>query len=122
MPFPQRIMYFARFARVPGTGREDRAGSTIRVLLSAFPVNGGGAHAQAGGGHVRGPVPGGGRVTAGTAGAAGRALGFKRHLRAEVRAGKGAYLFSEQGVIAMRGPHIESLAERLDGTRELADL
>ncbi|WP_410672068.1 TOMM precursor leader peptide-binding protein [Amycolatopsis sp. cmx-4-68] len=61
-------------------------------------------------------------MTAGTAGAAGRALGFKRHLRAEVRAGKGAYLFSEQGVIAMRGAHIESLAERLDGTRELADL
>jgi bacteriocin biosynthesis cyclodehydratase domain-containing protein len=56
------------------------------------------------------------------AGTAGRALGFKRHLRAEVRAGKGAYLFSEQGVIAMRGPHIESLAERLDGTRELAEL
>ena len=30
-------------------------------------------------------------------------LAFKRHLRAEIRAGKGAYLFSEQGVIAMRG-------------------
>ena len=35
---------------------------------------------------------------------------FRRHLRAEVRAGKGAYLFSEQGVIAMRGAKIESLA------------
>jgi ribosomal protein S12 methylthiotransferase accessory factor len=49
-------------------------------------------------------------------------LAFKRHLRAEVHAGKGAYLFSEQGVIAMRGARIESLAPLLDGTRELGEV
>ncbi|MEU0532506.1 TOMM precursor leader peptide-binding protein [Amycolatopsis tolypomycina] len=49
-------------------------------------------------------------------------LAFKRHLRAEVRAGKGAYLFSEQGVISMRGARIESLAPLLDGTRELGEV
>jgi bacteriocin biosynthesis cyclodehydratase domain-containing protein len=49
----------------------------------------------------------------------GRAPAFKRHLRAEVCAGKGAYLFSEQGVIAMRGARIESLVALLDGTRDL---
>ncbi|MCR6483550.1 TOMM precursor leader peptide-binding protein [Amycolatopsis sp. OK19-0408] len=49
-------------------------------------------------------------------------LAFKRHLRAEVSAGKGAYLFSEQGVIAMRGARIESLAPLLDGTRELGEV
>ncbi|WP_410642145.1 TOMM precursor leader peptide-binding protein [Amycolatopsis sp. lyj-346] len=49
-------------------------------------------------------------------------LAFKRHLRAEVHAGKGAYLFSEQGVISMRGARIESLAPLLDGTRELAEV
>ena len=49
-------------------------------------------------------------------------LAFKRHLRAEVCAGKGAYLFSEQGVIAMRGARIESLAPLLDGTRELGEV
>jgi oxazoline/thiazoline synthase len=48
-----------------------------------------------------------------------RAPAFRRHLRAEVREGKGAYLFSEQGVIAMRGPKIESLAALLDGTHDL---
>lgn len=47
---------------------------------------------------------------------------FRRHLRAEVRAGKGAYLFSEQGVIAMRGAKIESLAALLDGTHDLERL
>jgi bacteriocin biosynthesis cyclodehydratase domain-containing protein len=57
-----------------------------------------------------------------TAGTAGRTLAFKRHLRAEVLAGKGAYLFSEQGVIAMRGPHIEALAGLLDGSCALDDL
>ncbi|HKN54869.1 MAG TPA: TOMM precursor leader peptide-binding protein, partial [Amycolatopsis sp.] len=57
-------------------------------------------------------------MNAGTA----RTLAFKRHLRAEVRAGKGAYLFSEQGVIAMRGAHIESLAALLDGTHDLDSL
>ncbi|WP_410623552.1 TOMM precursor leader peptide-binding protein [Amycolatopsis sp. cmx-8-4] len=44
---------------------------------------------------------------------------FRRHLRAEVRAGKGAYLFSERGVIAMHGAKIESLAALLDGTHDL---
>jgi bacteriocin biosynthesis cyclodehydratase domain-containing protein len=53
---------------------------------------------------------------------AGRTLAFRRHLRAEVSRGNGAYLFSEQGVIAMRGEHIESLAALLDGTRDLRDL
>jgi ribosomal protein S12 methylthiotransferase accessory factor len=51
-----------------------------------------------------------------------RAPAFRRHLRAEVRAGKGAYLFSEQGVIAMRGAKIESLAALLDGTHDLERL
>lgn len=47
---------------------------------------------------------------------------FKRHLRVEVSPGKGAYLFSEQGVIAMRGEHIEALVALLDGTHDLEDL
>ncbi|MFJ7219541.1 TOMM precursor leader peptide-binding protein [Amycolatopsis sp. NPDC098790] len=51
-----------------------------------------------------------------------RILAFKHHLRAESRAGKGAYLFSEQGVIALRGARIESLAPLLDGTRGLAEV
>jgi oxazoline/thiazoline synthase len=51
-----------------------------------------------------------------------RVLAFKRHLRAEVSAGNGAYLFSERGVIAMRGARIESLAPLLDGTRELGEV
>lgn len=54
--------------------------------------------------------------------AATPAPAFRRHLRAEVRAGKGAYLFSEQGVIAMRGAKIESLAALLDGTHDLERL
>ncbi|MEU0793614.1 TOMM precursor leader peptide-binding protein [Amycolatopsis sp. NPDC005961] len=54
--------------------------------------------------------------------AVGPAPAFRRHLRAEVRAGKGAYLFSEQGVIAMRGAKIESLAALLDGTHDLERL
>jgi ribosomal protein S12 methylthiotransferase accessory factor len=57
-----------------------------------------------------------------TSHARGRVLGFKRHLRAEVSNGNGAYLFSERGVIAMRGARIESLAPLLDGTWELADV
>ncbi|MFC4085639.1 TOMM precursor leader peptide-binding protein [Amycolatopsis samaneae] len=57
-----------------------------------------------------------------TAGTASRTLGFKRHLRAEISEGNGAYLFSEQGVIAMRGAHIASLAALLDGTHDLDDL
>ncbi|MEU5262373.1 TOMM precursor leader peptide-binding protein [Amycolatopsis sp. NPDC021455] len=67
------------------------------------------------------PVPGpacpGEALAAGT-----RVLAFKRHLRAEVSDGNGAYLFSERGVIAMRGARIESLAPLLDGTRELAEV
>lgn len=51
----------------------------------------------------------------------GPVLAFKRHLRAEVREGA-AYLFSEQGVIAMRGAQIASLATLLDGTHDLDDL
>jgi ribosomal protein S12 methylthiotransferase accessory factor len=49
-------------------------------------------------------------------------LAFKRHLRAEVSEGRGAYLFSERGVIAVRGAHIESLAALLDGTHDLDGL
>ncbi|MFD9894026.1 TOMM precursor leader peptide-binding protein [Amycolatopsis sp. NPDC059027] len=57
-----------------------------------------------------------------TTGAVSPTLAFKRHLRAEISEGNGAYLFSEQGVIAMRGAHIASLAALLDGTRGLDDL
>ncbi len=57
-----------------------------------------------------------------TEGGEGRALAFRRHLRAEVRVGQGAYLFSEQGVIALKGSHIESLAAALDGSRAIEDL
>ncbi|MFD5091645.1 TOMM precursor leader peptide-binding protein [Amycolatopsis thailandensis] len=49
-------------------------------------------------------------------------LGFKRHLRAEISEGNGAYLFSEQGVIAMRGAQVASVAALLDGTRDLDGL
>lgn len=49
-------------------------------------------------------------------------VGFKRHLRAEVREGVGAFLFSELGVTAMRGAHIESVAEMLESTPELSQL
>ncbi|WP_325159877.1 TOMM precursor leader peptide-binding protein [Actinophytocola sp.] len=47
-------------------------------------------------------------------------VGFKRHLRAEVATGKGAYLFSEHGVTMLKGSRIEVLANLLDGTRNLA--
>jgi ribosomal protein S12 methylthiotransferase accessory factor len=47
-------------------------------------------------------------------------VGFKRHLRAEVAAGEGAYLFSERGVTMLKGSRIEVLATLLDGTRNLA--
>ncbi|HEV8560979.1 MAG TPA: TOMM precursor leader peptide-binding protein [Actinophytocola sp.] len=47
-------------------------------------------------------------------------VGFKRHLRAEVAAGEGAYLFSERGVTRLTGSRIEVLASLLDGTRNLA--
>lgn len=49
-------------------------------------------------------------------------VGFKRHLRAEVSEGEGAFLFSERGVTALRGAHVESLVALLDGTRDLATL
>src|SRR6266545_3914055 len=49
-------------------------------------------------------------------------VGFKRHLRAEVRTGQGAYLFSEHGVTVLKGAHIEALAALLDGTRNLETL
>lgn len=46
-------------------------------------------------------------------------IGFRRHLRAEVVPGEAAYLFSERGVTALFGPHVEALAPLLDGTRDL---
>ncbi|MFL6143023.1 MAG: TOMM precursor leader peptide-binding protein [Labedaea sp.] len=49
-------------------------------------------------------------------------VGFKRHLRAEVAAGEGAYLFSENGVTLLKGSQIDALAGLLDGTRNLADV
>lgn len=51
-----------------------------------------------------------------------RFLGFKRHLRAEVKARDGAFLFSERGVIAMRGEQVAALAALLDGTRDFHGL
>jgi bacteriocin biosynthesis cyclodehydratase domain-containing protein len=57
-----------------------------------------------------------------TGAAAERLVGFKRHLRAEVSTGEGAYLFSERGVTMLRGSHIEALAVLLDGSRTLAAL
>ncbi len=47
-------------------------------------------------------------------------IGFRRHLRAEVVAGEAAYLFSERGLTALAGSHIEALAPLLDGTRDLS--
>ncbi|MEC3975185.1 TOMM precursor leader peptide-binding protein [Amycolatopsis sp. H20-H5] len=55
-----------------------------------------------------------------TEGGSARFLDFKRHLRAEINDGDGAYLFSERGVIAMRGAQIAALAALLDGTHDLA--
>jgi oxazoline/thiazoline synthase len=49
-------------------------------------------------------------------------VGFKRHLRAEVSAGQGAYLFSEHGVTVLKGSQIAELATLLDGTRTLKSL
>ncbi|WP_340687562.1 TOMM precursor leader peptide-binding protein [Amycolatopsis coloradensis] len=62
------------------------------------------------------------REASSTTGSINGALGFKRHLRAEIREGSGAYLFSEQGVIAMRGAQVASVAALLDGTRDLDGL
>ncbi|WP_034273296.1 TOMM precursor leader peptide-binding protein [Haloechinothrix halophila] len=49
-------------------------------------------------------------------------IGLKRHLRAEVCDGHGAYLFSERGVTVLRGRGIEPIIALLDGTRSMADL
>jgi oxazoline/thiazoline synthase len=57
-----------------------------------------------------------------TGSAAAQLVGFKRHLRAEVSPGRGAYLFSEHGVTVLQGSQIEALAALLDGTRNMYDL
>src|SRR5712691_8167579 len=49
-------------------------------------------------------------------------VGLRRHLWAEVVAGEAAYLFSESGVTALTGAHVEQLVPLLDGTRDLAAL
>jgi ribosomal protein S12 methylthiotransferase accessory factor len=49
-------------------------------------------------------------------------VGFKRHIRAEVSTGQGAYLFSERGVTVLKGAHVEAITTLLDGTRDLATL
>jgi bacteriocin biosynthesis cyclodehydratase domain-containing protein len=54
--------------------------------------------------------------------AAAELIGFKRHLRAEVVADEAVYLFSERGVTALQGAHLEALAPLLDGTRDLNTL
>jgi ribosomal protein S12 methylthiotransferase accessory factor len=51
-----------------------------------------------------------------------RLIGFRRHLRVEVVPGDAVYVFSEDSVTALRGPHIEYLAPLLDGSRDLATL
>lgn len=55
-----------------------------------------------------------------SSGPADPVIGFKRHLRAEIREGVGAFLFSERGVTALRGARVESVAALLDGTADLA--
>jgi bacteriocin biosynthesis cyclodehydratase domain-containing protein len=55
-------------------------------------------------------------------GSARQRVGFKRHLRAEVKALDSAFLFSERGVIAIRGAEIAAIAPLLDGTRDFAGL
>jgi ribosomal protein S12 methylthiotransferase accessory factor len=47
-------------------------------------------------------------------------LGFRRHLKVDVIAGEGVYLFSERDVTAVQGPVAEMLAPLLDGTRDVA--
>jgi ribosomal protein S12 methylthiotransferase accessory factor len=51
-----------------------------------------------------------------------RLVGLRRHLWAEVVAGEAAYLFSESGVTALTGAHVEQLVPLLDGTRDLPSL
>lgn len=55
-----------------------------------------------------------------SSGPADPVIGFKRHLRAEIREGVGAFLFSERGVTALRGARVEAVAALLDGTADLA--
>ncbi|MFL6130823.1 MAG: TOMM precursor leader peptide-binding protein [Mycobacteriales bacterium] len=50
------------------------------------------------------------------------AVGFRRHLRADVVAGDAVYLFSERDVTALQGSGIETLAPLLDGSRDLPGL
>jgi bacteriocin biosynthesis cyclodehydratase domain-containing protein len=71
------------------------------------------------GGTGASPAPPGGRPRGS---GAGDRVGFKGHLRVEVVAGEAAYLFSEQGVTALQGPGIESVAPLLDGTRDRAEI
>jgi ribosomal protein S12 methylthiotransferase accessory factor len=49
-------------------------------------------------------------------------LRFKRYLRPVVVEGHGAYLFSEAGVTALHGSHVEALVPLLDGSRDLEAL
>ncbi|KOV80171.1 hypothetical protein ADL03_33940 [Nocardia sp. NRRL S-836] len=43
-------------------------------------------------------------------------------MRTEIVRGEAVYLFSENGVTALRGPHVEVIAPLLDGTRDLTAL
>lgn len=52
----------------------------------------------------------------------GTPIGFKSGLRTETVPGEAVYVFSEEGVTALRGSHIEALAPLLDGTRDLDSL
>jgi oxazoline/thiazoline synthase len=52
----------------------------------------------------------------------GELIGFRRHLRPEIVQGEAVYLFSENGVTALQGKHVEMLAKLLDGTRDLPAL
>ncbi|QKV74362.1 TOMM precursor leader peptide-binding protein [Amycolatopsis sp. Hca4] len=47
-------------------------------------------------------------------------VGFKRHLSTAVVPGDAVYVLSEDGAVALTGPHLESLVPLLDGTRDFA--
>lgn len=47
-------------------------------------------------------------------------IGFKQHIRAEVSATEGAYLFSEHDLTLLQGAQVESVVTLLDGTRDVA--
>ncbi|WP_419998777.1 TOMM precursor leader peptide-binding protein [Streptomyces boninensis] len=49
-------------------------------------------------------------------------IGFRRHLRAEVVPDDATYLISEQGITALRAPHLEAVVPLLDGSRDLPAL